>query len=154
MLLSTTRVTLADGTRVPIQDVLPGDEVVTIDGRRATVKRTTAMLYSGELIRFGVDGGFRSVVGTPAQLVCVVGRNTPFAFIAALKPDDVLVDENWFGNRPAPTGLVQVETIEKVQDKVYGKQAIVCDIELRGGESFFAEGIGMGAELEKEVEEG
>ena len=87
--LAGTQVTMADGTRVAIEDVVPGDMVLTHKGRAREVLNKQIRTYRGELryikavgvsstIRTTANHGFH-VLQAPKTCACGCGEDLPTA---------------------------------------------------------------------------
>lgn len=139
MIPEDTQITMVNGMRKPVEFVHVGDEVITVEGGRATVYFTSSRFYTGQLYEIPVEDGFRGILVTEDQRIYVAGEG--YLTADKIKDGMVLGDERWWGNRPAATpDLVVVGRVSKGDVK----DLPVFGIEVKEDHSFFANGLAMG----------
>ncbi len=68
-LIAGSMVTMADGSRKPIERVTAGERVLTHLGRSRTVSRTIRKPYTGSLVRLKAENWLEELVSTPDHLI-------------------------------------------------------------------------------------
>lgn len=73
--LDGTLVTMSDGTVKAIEEIRPGDKVLSDKGTIRTVKKKFDNFYDGEIVEFGTAGNMGSVRATRDHKVLAIKRN-------------------------------------------------------------------------------
>ena len=68
-------VLMADGTERPISAVVPGDEVITHEGRIARVMRAEPKPYNGDIVTVRFRGDYRPLIATAGHEVYAANRD-------------------------------------------------------------------------------
>lgn len=78
--LSGTPITMSDGTTVPIEDVSPGQMVVSGTGQARKVVKKHNNWYSGEVVEFGTVGNIGTVNATADHKVLAIKRSEAMCY--------------------------------------------------------------------------
>jgi DNA-binding transcriptional regulator WhiA len=97
--LAGTPITMADGTRKPIEAITEGDEVITNIGNIRKVNKKFINFYNGEMVRFETMGNIGSVTATRDHKVLCIRKED----IKCKARDRICkpfsINKNWCTNR-------------------------------------------------------